>query len=303
MISPLNDAAVEVGALLLAAPDAASRASIIASSVLGQFPNSACAIHRFIHENVENAWTVIGLAGDISPDPESVGSGNRLMAPLVLDTPEPLIYTSADILREDYSHLRISRSVSSIALVPLLQDDELVGAIEILFFSGTPRLQDLESIAPIVQLASPAILAAENNEAQRQDLLDSVHRMTQLYDLEKSLNATLEIDEVTALDRRRRPPPCWVARPSISWLFEGDVSAAHFYQRNRFHGRDRHDTSPGDGYVADMAEEGEPLLIADADDERLLRPQFRSWRSAGQSRPLQRADRPAYAGRRRSGCA
>ena len=27
---------------------------------------------------------------------------------------------------------------------------------------------------------------------------------------------------------------------------------------------------PGEGYVADMAEEGEPLLIADADDERLL---------------------------------
>ena len=42
------------------------------------------------------------------------------MAPLVLETPELLIYASADILREDYSHLHIARSVSSIAYVPLL---------------------------------------------------------------------------------------------------------------------------------------------------------------------------------------
>lgn len=29
--------------------------------------------------------------------------------------------------------------------------------------------------------------------------------------------------------------------------------------------------APGEDYVADMAEEGEPLLIVDADDERLRR--------------------------------
>src|SRR5258708_38700566 len=161
MISPVNDAAAEVGALLLTAPGAASRASIIASVIVAQLPNCACAVHRFVHENVENAWTVIGLAGDISLEPASAGSGNRLMAPLLLESPETLIYASADILREDYSHLRIARSVSSIAYVPLLNEDELVGVIEILFFSGTPRLQDLETIAPIMQLASPAILAAE----------------------------------------------------------------------------------------------------------------------------------------------
>ena len=86
------------------------------------------------------------------------------MAPLVLETPEILIYSSADILREDYSHLRISRSVSSIAYVPLLLGEELAGVVEILFFSGTPKLQDLEAIAPIIQLAPAAILAAENGE-------------------------------------------------------------------------------------------------------------------------------------------
>ena len=222
MISPVNEAALEVGALLLSTPDTATRASIIASVVATQLPNCACAVHRFVHEDVENAWTVVGLAGDISLEPTTAGSGNRLMAPWMLESPEPLIYANADILREDYSHLRIARSVSSIAYVPLLQGEDLVGAVEILFFSGTPRLQDLEAIAPIVQLAAPAILASEGIEAQRQDLLDSVHRMSQLYDLEKSLNATLEMDAVTALVPVKAAAilPCQAIH---LWMFDGEI--------------------------------------------------------------------------------
>ncbi len=268
MISPVNDAAAEVGALLLTAPGAASRASIIASVIVAQLPNCACAVHRFINENVESAWTVIGLAGDISLEPASIGSGNRLMAPLVLESPQTLIYPSTEILREDYSHLRISRSVSSITYIPLLHEAELAGAIEVLFFSGSPRLQDLETIAPIVQLASPAIMAAENAESQRQNLLDSVHRMSQLYDLEKSLNSTLEFDAVIASipNKVSAMLPCQAIH---LWLFDGDdlrLVSAHGEDATVEVGMVQ---TPGHGYVADMAEEGEPILIADPDDERL----------------------------------
>ena len=268
MISPVNDAALEVGAQLLAAPDAVMRASVLASAIVAQLQNCACAVHRFNSEDLENAWTVIGLAGDVSPQPASTGSGNRLMAPLVLESPETLIYAGAEILREDYSHLQISRSVSSIAYIPLLQGEELVGAAEILTFSGTPRLQDLQAIAPIVQLGSTAILAAESSEAQRQDLLDSVHRMSQLYDLEKSLNATLELEAVTALIPVKAAAmlPCQAIH---LWMFDGDI-----LRLVSTHGEDSTVESgmtqaPGEGYVADMAEEGEALLISDAKDGRL----------------------------------
>ncbi len=268
MISPVNDAALEVGAQLLAAPDAVMRASVLAAAIVAQLQNCACAVHRFNSEDLENAWTVIGLAGDVSPQPASTGSGNRLMAPLVLESPETLIYAGAEILREDYSHLQISRSVSSIAYIPLLQGEELIGAAEILTFSGTPRLQDLQAIAQIVQLGSTAILAAESSEAQRQDLLDSVHRMSQLYDLEKSLNATLELEAVTALIPVKAAAmlPCQAIH---LWMFDGDI-----LRLVSTHGDDSTVETgmtqvPGEGYVADMAEEGEALLIADAKDERL----------------------------------
>jgi hypothetical protein len=125
MISPVNDAAVEVGAQLLAATDTTGRASIIAAVVVATLPNCACAVHRFSDQDAEHAWAVIGLAGDVSLEPSAVGSGNRLMAPLLLEAPDTLIDSAADILREDYSHLHITRSVSSIAYIPLIQDTEL----------------------------------------------------------------------------------------------------------------------------------------------------------------------------------
>ena len=282
MISPVNDAALEVGAMLLSTPDAVSRASIIASVIVTQLPNCACAVHRFIQQDAEISWNVIGLAGDISPEPSATGSGNRLMAPLVLEAPETLIYASADILREDYSHVHISRSVSSIAYVPLLQDEELAGAVEILFFSGTPRMQDLEAIAPIIQLATPAIIASEAWESQRQDLLDSVHRMSQLYDLEKSLNATLDFDAVTALipEKAAAMLPCQAVH---LWMFDGETLRLISTQGEDATVEVGMTQAAGEGYVADMAEEGEGLLIAEADDERLVARNSRSDAGSGGS--------------------
>lgn len=269
MLSPVDDAGIEVGVQLLAAHDPTSRAAIVAAVTIGQVPNCACAVHRFSAEDIENAWTLIALAGDITPEPSATSSGNRLMAPLVLETPQVLVYPAAEILREDYSHLHINRSVSSIAYVPLLLNEELVGALELLFFSGTPRVQDLDVIAPLTQLAAPAIIAAEDTEAQKRDLLDSLHRMTQLYDLEKSLNATLELESLTALI----PGKVAAILPSQAvhlWMFDGDT-----LRLMASHGEDATVTvgetqAPGEGYVADMAEEGESIVIADPDDERLL---------------------------------
>lgn len=269
MLSPVDDAGIEVGVQLLAAHDPTSRAAIVAAVTIGQVPNCACAVHRFSAEDIENAWTLIALAGDITPEPSATSSGNRLMAPLVLETPQVLVYPAAEILREDYSHLHINRSVSSIAYVPLLLNEELVGALELLFFSGTPRVQDLDVIAPLTQLAAPAIIAAEDTEAQKRDLLDSLHRMSQLYDLEKSLNATLELESLTALIPGKVAAilPCQAVH---LWMFDGDT-----LRLMASHGEDATVTvgetqAPGEGYVADMAEEGESIAIADPDDERLL---------------------------------
>ena len=269
MKNALNAAAVETVALILNAPEASLRATLIATAIADLIPDSACAIYRVVAgEDGDAIWTAIAAVGEITIQQANLQSGTRLFAPLLDESPSALVYPVAELKREDYAHLSVARTFASLAYVPLLRDENLVGAIEILTFSGVLEQGQLKEIAPLVQLASPAILAAETNEEERQTLLESVHRMSQLYDLEKSLNSTLEFDAVIEMI----PEKAIAMMPSQAihlWLFEGQVlrlvssqgadSTVHLGMMQK----------PGEGYVADMAEEGEPLLIDDPEDERL----------------------------------
>ncbi len=268
MISPIDETGVQVGALLLAAPDASSRASLVASAVVELLPDCACAVLWLSVAEDEASWTVIGLAGEVSAEQTELGAGNRLIAPLLSEPTEIFIYSGPDVVREDFAHLHVPHSIASIAYVPLLYEDQLTGALEILSFAEPINSAQLEELGPILQMAPPAILAAQKSEQQRQTLLDSVHRMTQLYDLEKSLNATLDMDAVTLAipTKAMAMLPCQAVH---LWLFDGGalrlVSSC---------GEDPTveigvTQGKGEGYVGDMAEEGEPLLIDDPDDERL----------------------------------
>src|SRR3984957_10247293 len=268
MISPLNDAALEVGTLLLAAPDTAARASIITSAFVETIPDSACVLHRLASTEEGSTWIVLGVAGEISVEQTGLQDSAGLLAPLLEDSPQMVIYPGSSLRREEYAHLHVSRSIVSLGYVPLLNEAQLIGILEVVTFSAVLTPEQLDELSPIVQLAAPALLAAESGEQQRQELLDSVHRMSQLYDLEKSLNSTLELDDVTAMIPVKAIAmlPCQAVH---LWLFDG--GALRLVSTS---GAD--DTievgvtqAPGEGYVADMAEEGDPLLIDDPDDERL----------------------------------
>ncbi len=263
-----NDSAANLAASLLAAPDSSARATLIASAVVQLIPDSACIVHRMVSLPPSSQWTAIGKAGDISVRQIAQSTPSRLLAPLLSQAPQARIYLASDIRREDYAHLNVSRSIASIAYLSLLSKGQIIGAIEILTFSSEPRHQDLENLIPILELASPALLSAEDFERQRQNLLDSVHRMTQLYDLEKSLNATLDLDAVIALIPVK--VGAMIACQAVHmWLFDGGTLRLVSSRGDDPTVHSGKMQEPGEGYVADMAEEGEPLLIADPDDQRL----------------------------------
>ena len=143
-----------------------------------------------------------------------------------------------------------------------------MGSLEVVTFSAQLRQQDLEVLAPILSLAPPALLAAEDFEQQRHNLLDSVHRMTQLYDLEKSLNATLDLDAVIALIPVK-VGSIFACQAIHLWLFDGGTLRLVSSRGTDPTVHPGMEQFAGEGYVADMAEEGEPLLIADSEDPRL----------------------------------
>jgi len=269
MMAPLNDPAVEVGALLLAAPDVPARAAILASAIAEQLPDCACAFHRYApaSEGAEPEWLAIGVAGDIS-GATALDPAGRLILPLHDSEPQTHIYSARNLRREDYAHLHVNRSVASITYIPLIKDEALAGAVEILSFGAVLVASQIEEIAPLLALALPAIVAAEDSERTRQDLLDSVHRMSQLYDLEKSLNATLEMNTVMNLIpvKARAMLPCQAIH---LWLFEGGSLCLMASAGEDATVEPGMTMAAGEGYVADMAEEGEPLLIDNPEDQRL----------------------------------
>ncbi|HZC44271.1 MAG TPA: GAF domain-containing protein [Acidobacteriaceae bacterium] len=268
MYSP-SDAILELSSLLLAASDSVTRSGLIASAVVEIFAESACVVHRYRDQDEEAAWTATGVAGDVSVEQDALPSDYRLLVPLLSGAPQVLFYPSTELRREDFAHLHVTRSVESLAYLPLVEDEHLIGAIEVVSFSPDLQRKDLKKLIPILHLAPTAIVTGESFESQRQNLLDSVHRMTQLYDLEKSLNATLELDAVIAMI------PMKVAgmlscQALHLWLFDGSLLRLMSSSGEDATVSLRMTQAVGEGYVADMAEEGEPLLIADPEDERLM---------------------------------
>jgi multidrug resistance efflux pump/transcriptional regulator with GAF, ATPase, and Fis domain len=270
MMDPQTNAALDVGTLLVSTSEVSTRASILASAIIESIPGSACVVHRFVSNGEEAEWTVLGAAGEVSPGLGSLAVDGRLILPLLGEEPQPLLYPGDQIRREDYGHLHTMRSVASLCYLPLLHRETLVGAFEILTFSEILDPEQLEQIAPIVQFAAPAILAAEEIEESRQNLLDSVHRMSQLYDLEKSLNSTLELNTVIASipEKAAAMLPCQAIH---LWLFEGNSLRLMSSCGDDGTVEVGMIQSAGEGYVADMAELGEPLLIDDPEDERLAK--------------------------------
>ena len=264
----LETGTVDLAARLHAVPTSAARAKLLASAIADRVLDSACVVYRFDPGNGEAAWKMVARAGDVTVTTSALPAESSLFSPL-LTALDPLLYEGSDVAREDYAHLQVARSIAFIAYLPLIWGEQLAGAVEVVGFSGTLSPEDLEALVPVLLVGTPALMAAYAFEKEKENLLDSVHRMTQLYDLEKSLNATLDLDRVISLVPRKVLPMLQCQAVHL-WLFDGDrltVKATAGTDETVSIGTTQR---AGEGYVADMAEEGTPLTIANAEDERFL---------------------------------
>jgi RND family efflux transporter MFP subunit len=275
-LNPAIDA-VEFAALLLATPESGARASLMAAAIAEILPDTACVLYLLDAESSPPAWRPVAAAGDLALAPEMRSA--PLMEPLLSGFEAPLLYSATDLQREDFAHLLLTRSFVSLAYLPLLQSGEFAGALELISFRLDLQEADLEAIGPMLRIGLPAVLGAEQSESQRHDLLDSVNRLTRLYDLEKSLNATLDLDRVIALIPRKTLPMLGCQAVHL-WLFDEGTLTLMSTAGSDATVQVGESQAVGQGYVADMAEEGVPLLIADPADERLER------RNAGSATPV-----------------
>ncbi|MFZ0284056.1 MAG: GAF domain-containing protein, partial [Terriglobales bacterium] len=183
----------EFAAALLAQQESAPRAQLVANKVSELLLDTAVAVY-LITDQETPAWTAKATAGDITVAQTVEFDAGTLGA--VAAKRELLVFEVSGLAREEYGHLDIRRQLVALAYVPLLVNETLIGAIELFHYEQPFPEAMLEALNEIAELAAPALAAALFYESERNTNLHSISRVTQMYDLEKVFNSTLEMDEL-----------------------------------------------------------------------------------------------------------
>lgn len=255
----------KIAAALLAQPEVAPRARVIADYVAEFFPGIAGVVY-VIEDQDNRAWTAKATAGEITVGQVKDFNAGTLGA--VAQSRAPQVFEGASLQREEFSHLDIRRAVVSLAYAPLLVGETLVGAIELVGDEQSFPDTVLQALNEMAELASPAIAAALNYENERNVSLQAISRVTQMYDLEKVFNATLEMDELLETIAKKFQEVMGVQGVNL-WMVNNDtlelVGSAGFDPTVSVGTGQK----AGEGIAGDISDTGEPVLIDDPNDERL----------------------------------
>ena len=253
---------------LLAQREGNSRAQTIASFFSEVIPDAATVVYTLVNGTNTPVWRQRASSGEVSVDAELAAHET------VLDTlrvqPRITIYDGEEIAREAYAHLDLRRTMVSWALVPLLVAGEVVGALEFVSFAEKLSVQTFSGLGRALELSATALSSAIAYEEERNSQLLSISRITQFYDLEKTFNATLEIEELLPVIASKFREILGVQAVNL-WMVE---TAETLLMANRAGSDDTIEVHAvlhnGEGPAFDVSESGESVVISDPHDERLL---------------------------------
>ena len=250
---------------LLTQQEVGPRAQVIADQIAQLLPGTAVVVY-VIEDQRNPAWTPKAIAGEITVGDVTEFDSGTLGA--VAANKTFLQFEGGDLQREEYGHLDIRRTVTALAYVPLVLDEVLFGAIELVSCDQPLPEGLLEMLSEIPDLATQAIATALSYESERNTSLQSISRVTQMYDLEKVFNSTLEMDELLGTIAKKFQEVMNVQGVNL-WMVNNDalelVSCEGYdptVQLGMVQGL-------GEGIAGDMSDSGEAVLVDNADDERL----------------------------------
>ena len=258
----------EICARLLADQDLIPRARTIAQAVLREFPSVTVNVYFRAKNELGEVWIPKATAGESGTKAASVKAGTGLFAKLD-SVSQPRYFSTRSLSRESYAHLDVRKTVAALGYVPLVVAGNVIGAIEILDFQNELTEASLHGFAGLARIGAAALAGAAAYEAERNDSLSAINRLTQLYDLEKIFSATLEMDQLLPIMGAKFREVMECAAINV-WLLQPDESIELMHQD----GRDATvivgaRQSPGESIAADVSDDGQAILIADENDERL----------------------------------
>lgn len=269
-ISRLTFNIAALSARLLEEQEVFPRARITAQIIAEALPGSAVNVYANTPLADGDAWTVIATAGeDAAPEatiPLQTGTLGILARGL-----KPLLFEGKALSREEYAHVNVRRTLHSLTYLPLIQREELIGAIEILSFENKLNDAHMNALGAVAEVASGALYGAQIYQQEHHNTLASITRLTQLYDIEKVFSSTLEMDQLLPIigSKVREMLDCEAVN---LWLLEPDESLRLMHQAGTdLTVREGASQKPGEGVAGDVSDNGEPILIEKSDDERLVR--------------------------------
>src|SRR6202011_5375294 len=127
----LNIAALS--ARLLGEHEVFPRAQITAQTIAEVLPGSAVNVYAMAALAEGDAWTVLATAGEAAVPEATIPLQTGTLGILAREL-TPLLFEGNDLSREQYAHVNVRRTLRSLSYLPLTQNVELIGSIEILSF-------------------------------------------------------------------------------------------------------------------------------------------------------------------------
>ena len=256
----------EFAAGLLSEREVTPRARLTAHQVAEMLPGAAVVVYA-VEDQDAPAWSAKAAEGEIQVAVSVVEFDAGTLG-IIAGSKQARIFPGAELTREQYSHLNLRRTVASLAYVPILLEEMLLGAIEIIHYDRPVTEAEMAQVAEVAEYAALALATGIAYESERNTHLESITRIAQMYDLEKVFNGTLEMDDLL-------PVVCSKFREVMNvqavnlWLVSGD--GLLLINRAGMDPTVEAGTTAksGEGIAAAVSDSGEAVLIDSAADERL----------------------------------
>ncbi len=256
----------ELAMALLSASEVVPRARLIAQQVAELAPGSGVVVY-LLDRSGDPVWVPKATAGEVAFEQAEIPFDSGTLGALG-EKQELVVFSGGRLRREEYSHLNVRRTIVSLVGLPMLAGDELVGAIEVLSFDAPIQESSLPPLVELARLGGLGLAAGGAYESERNTSLESITRLTQLYDLERTFNSTLEMDSLLPLIASKYQELLKVQAVNL-WMVDG--------QSVRLMSRAGIDPTlelqtvqnAGEGLTGDLADIGEPVMINADSDPRL----------------------------------
>jgi transcriptional regulator with GAF, ATPase, and Fis domain len=183
---------------LLAEQEVAPRAKVFARFVSELIADAAVSVYTLATAGEKTLWVPRATVGEAKLHNDEIPAESGLLR-MVFTESAAITRRAAEVKREDYPHIDIRKSLLSLTYLPLIHNENLIGALEILAFEEEISANAAQALLPAAEVAAAAISTAQAYEEERNGTMTSITRLTQLYDLEKVFSSTLEMDDLLPL--------------------------------------------------------------------------------------------------------